>query len=122
MSADRDRLCARVACNTCQLFFFDLPQIGDRLSINILVIESASLSLASNRPDSQPHDATDLTRTVCTEQAGRPEESSDLTHSFHKGSVYLMSLHPSRRLAVAAQPDAGIERGLKTHRVSGLLP
>ncbi len=53
-------------------------------------------------------------RTVCTEQAGRPEESSDL-----KGSVNLMSLHPSRRRAVAAQPDAGIERGLKTHQVSG---
>jgi hypothetical protein len=61
-------------------------------------------------------------RTVCTEQAGRPEGTSDLTHSFHKGSVNLLSLHPSRRRAVAAQPDAGIERGLKTHQVSGLLP
>ena len=60
-------------------------------------------------------------RTVCTEQAGRPEESSEFTHSYHKGSVNLMSLHPSRRRAVAAQPDAGIESGLKTHQVSGLL-
>jgi hypothetical protein len=48
--------------------------------------------------------------------------SPDLTQSFHKGSVNLLTLHPSRRRAVAAQPDAGIERGLKTHQVSGLLP
>ena len=40
--------------------FSDFPQIGDRVSINILVTESASLSLASNRPDLQPYVATDF--------------------------------------------------------------
>jgi hypothetical protein len=38
--------------------FSDFP---DRVSINVLVTESASLSLASNRPYSQPYDPIDLT-------------------------------------------------------------
>jgi hypothetical protein len=55
-------------CTCClphvSTLFSDFPQIGDRVSINILVTESASLSLASNRPNSQPYDPIVLTARV----------------------------------------------------------
>jgi hypothetical protein len=61
-------------------------------------------------------------RTVYTEKAGRPEESSGLTQSCRNRSVNLMALHPSRRRAVPpAQPNgAGSGHELDTHRVLGL--
>ncbi len=58
--------------------FSDFPQIGNRVSINILVTESASLSFASNRPDLQPHDRIDLTASLAEtpESAPKPRNIS----------------------------------------------
>jgi hypothetical protein len=109
MSADRDRL---------RVLFPDFPQIGDRVSINILVTESASFSLASNRPDSQPHDPIVLTQAPVQLQSAHPAQMRQL----QLGPEPAAAGQGSRRARPGpTRPDGSIRNWRATDSESGPL-
>jgi hypothetical protein len=60
---------------------------------------------------------TTLYRCLLTEQAGRPEESSGLTQTSQWFCEFNVSSTQSPAGREPAQPDAGTEHELNTHRV-----